>query len=286
MTEKRALGRGLDALIPPREVVFVENAKNENVVNLALGSIKTNKYQPRVQFNEEKLSELVNSIREKGVIQPVLVRKAADGYELIAGERRLRAAKRLKMEKIQAIVKDVSDIDMLEMALIENIQREELNPIEEANAFERFMTEFHFTQEKIAEVLGKDRSTIANTLRLLSLPKKIQELVSKDSITAGHAKALLGLPTESEQYKVCNLIVNKGLSVRETEKLVARRTSSAKKREVKKDAGLDHIANEMQQVLGTRVKIFHGKKRGAIQIEYYSVEDLSRIFEIITSKKT
>jgi ParB family chromosome partitioning protein len=286
MTEKRALGRGLDALIPPREVVFVENSKNENVVNLALDSIKTNKYQPRVQFNEEKLNELVNSIKEKGVIQPVLVRKVADGYELIAGERRLRAAKRLKMEKIQAIVKDVSDIDMLEMALIENIQREELNPIEEANAFERFMTEFHFTQEKIAEVLGKDRSTIANTLRLLSLPKKIQELVSGDSITAGHAKALLGLPTEGEQYRVCNLIVNKGLSVRETEKLVARRTSSAKKREVKKDAGLDHIANEMQQVLGTRVKIFHGKKRGAIQIEYYSVEDLNRIFEIITSKKT
>jgi ParB family chromosome partitioning protein len=286
MTEKRALGRGLDALIPPREVVFVENSKNENVVNLALDSIKTNKYQPRVQFNEEKLNELVNSIKEKGVIQPVLVRKVADGYELIAGERRLRAAKRLKMEKIQAIVKDVSDIDMLEMALIENIQREELNPIEEANAFERFMTEFHFTQEKIAAVLGKDRSTIANTLRLLSLPKKIQELVSGDSITAGHAKALLGLPTEGEQYRVCNLIVNKGLSVRETEKLVARRTSSAKKREVKKDAGLDHIANEMQQVLGTRVKIFHGKKRGAIQIEYYSVEDLNRIFEIITSKKT
>lgn len=286
MTEKRALGRGLDALIPPREVVFVENAKNENVVNLALDSIKTNKYQPRVQFNEEKLNELVNSIKEKGVIQPVLVRKVADGYELIAGERRLRAAKRLKMEKIQAIVKDVSDIDMLEMALIENIQREELNPIEEANAFERFMTEFHFTQEKIAEVLGKDRSTIANTLRLLSLPKKIQEFVSGDSITAGHAKALLGLPTEGEQYRVCNLIVNKGLSVRETEKLVARRTSSAKKREVKKDAGLDHIADEMQQVLGTRVKIFHGKKRGAIQIEYYSVEDLNRIFEIITSKKT
>jgi len=286
MTEKRALGRGLDALIPPREVVFVENSKNENVVNLALDSIKTNKYQPRVQFNEEKLNELVNSIKEKGVIQPVLVRKVADGYELIAGERRLRAAKRLKMEKIQAIVKDVSDIDMLEMALIENIQREELNPIEEANAFERFMTEFHFTQEKIAAVLGKDRSTIANTLRLLSLPKKIQELVSGDSITAGHAKALLGLPTEGEQHRVCNLIINKGLSVRETEKLVARRTSSAKKREVKKDAGLDHIANEMQQVLGTRVKIFHGKKRGAIQIEYYSVEDLNRIFEIITSKKT
>lgn len=286
MTEKRALGRGLDALIPPREVVFVEASKNENVINLSVESIKTNKYQPRVQFNEEKLNELVKSIKEKGVIQPVLVRKTADGYELIAGERRLRAAKRLKMDKIQAIVKDVSDIDMLEMALIENIQREELNPIEEANAFERFMTEFHFTQEKIAEVLGKDRSTIANTLRLLSLPKKIQDLVSKDSITAGHAKALLGLPTENEQYRVCNLIVNKGLSVRETEKLVARRTSSAKKREVKKDAGLDHIANEMQQVLGTRVKIFHGKKRGAIQIEYYSVEDLNRIFEIITSKKT
>lgn len=284
MTEKRALGKGLSALIPPREVVFVDIEKHEKVVNLPINNIKTNKYQPRVQFNEEKLNELVKSIKEKGVIQPVLVRKAHDGYELIAGERRLRAAKRLNLQNITAIVKEVNDIDMLEISLIENIQREELNPIEEANAFEKFITEFNFTQEKIAQVLGKDKSTISNTIRLLALPKKIQELISKNSITAGHAKALLALPTENEQYRICNLIINKGLSVREAEKLVARRTSGSRKREVKYDANLTDIANQLQHVLGTRVKICHGKKRGTIQIEYYSIEDLNRILDMITSK--
>jgi ParB family chromosome partitioning protein len=285
MTEKRALGKGLSALIPPREVVFVDAEKQERVMNLPIDNIKTNKYQPRVHFNEEKLNELVKSIKEKGVIQPVLVRKAHDGYELIAGERRMRAAQRLNMKEVPAIIKEVSDIDMLEISLIENIQREELNPIEEANAFERFITEFNFTQEKIAEALGKDRSTIANTIRLLALPKKIQEHISKSSITAGHAKALLSLPTENEQYRVCNLIISKGLSVRETEKIIARRTSGAKKRENKHDANLSDIANQLQHVLGTRVKIFHGKKRGTIQIEYYSLEDLNRILDLITSKK-
>lgn len=285
MTEKRALGKGLSALIPPREVVFADTEKHEKVMSLAVNSIKTNKYQPRVQFNEERLNELVKSIKEKGVIQPVLVRKTHDGYELIAGERRLRAAKRLGLGDVPAIVKEVNDVDMLEISLIENIQREELNPIEEANAFERFVTEFNFTQEKIAEVLGKDKSTISNTIRLLALPKKIQDHVSKNSITAGHAKALLGLPTENEQQRVCNLIISKGLSVREAEKLVARRTSGSKKRELKHDAGLTDIANQLQHVFGTRVRIFHGKKRGTIQIEYYSLDDLNRILEMVTSKK-
>lgn len=285
MTNK-ALGKGLSALIPPRDVVFVETEKQEKVSYIPLSQLKTNKYQPRVQFNEEKLSELIKSIKEKGVIQPVLVRKVHDGYELIAGERRLRAAKRLQLENIPAIIKEVSDVDALEISLIENIQREELNPIEEANAFERFITEFNFTQDKIAEVLGKDRSTIANTIRLLSLPKKIQECISKNSITAGHAKALLGLPTENEQYRICNLVINKGLSVRETEKLVARRTSGALKlKEIKKDSYIEDIASQLQNILGTRVKIFHGKKRGSIQIEYYSLEDLNRILDILTPKK-
>lgn len=286
MTEKRALGKGLSALIPPREIVFVDAGKHEKVINLAVNNIKTNKYQPRVQFNEEKLNELVKSIKEKGVIQPVLVRKAHDGYELIAGERRLRATKRLHLENIPAIVKEVTDIDMLEISLIENIQREELNPIEEANAFERFITEFNFTQEKIAEALGKDKSTISNTIRLLSLPQKIQDCISKNSITAGHAKALLGLQKESEQYRICNLIINKGFSVRETEKLVARRASAPKKREIKDDASITDIANQLQHVLGTRVKIYPGKKRGTIQIEYYSTEDLNRVLSIIMPKKS
>ncbi len=283
--EKRALGKGLGALIPPREVIFVDTEKGEKIISLALDHVKTNKYQPRVDFKEEKLNELIKSIKEKGIIQPVLVRKVHDGYELIAGERRLRAAKRLQLEKIPAIVKEVSDLDMLEISLIENIQREELNAIEEANAFERFISEFNFTQEKIAQVLGKDKSTVSNTLRLLSLPKKIQDQVSKDAISAGHARALLSLATENEQIRVCNLIINKGLSVRETERLVSRRMPGTRRREVKVNPDIDDVASQLQHVLGTRVRITHGKKRGSIQIEYYSTEDLNRILDIIVSKK-
>lgn len=284
--EKRALGKGLGALIPPRDIVFVNNEKQEKIVQVPIAQVKTNKYQPRVEFNKDKLNELVNSIKEKGIIQPVLVRKTIDGYELIAGERRLRAAQSLGLDNIPAIIKDVSDIDMLEISLIENIQREELNAIEEANAFERFITEFNFTQEKIAQALGKDRSTIANTIRLLALPAKIKEQVSKGAISAGHAKALLSLPTDEDRYRVANLIVAKGLSVRETEKVVSRRVSGpAGKRQVRRDSNLDSIADQLQHALGTRVKIFHGTKRGAIHIEYYSLEDLNRILDIIISSK-
>jgi len=283
--EKRALGKGLGALIPPREVVFAETEKHERVLSVSLTQVKTNKYQPRVEFSQGKLDELISSIKEKGIIQPVLVRRTIDGYELIAGERRLRAAKSLNLENIPAIVKDVSDLDMLEISLIENIQREELNAIEEANAFERFISEFSFTQEKIARVLGKDKSTISNTVRLLLLPKKVQDQVSKGVISAGHARALLALSTENEQIRVCNLIVSKGLSVREAEKLVSRRMSEGKKKEPKIDSGIDAIASQLQEVLGTRVKIAHGKKRGTIQIEYYSTEDLNRVLDIIVSGK-
>ena len=283
--KKQALGKGLGALIPPREIVFVETEEHKKVISLPLDQVRTNKYQPRVEFSQGKLDELISSIKEKGIIQPVLVRRTIDGYELIAGERRLRAAKSLCLENIPAIIKDVSDLDMLEISLIENIQREELNAIEEANAFERFISEFSFTQEKIARVLGKDKSTISNTIRLLSLPKRIQEQVSKGAISAGHAKALLSLPTEDEQSRVCNLIINKGLSVRETEGLVSRRMSGVKKREPKIDSGIETIANQLQQALGTHVKIAHGKKRGSIRIEYYSTEDLNRILDIIMPKK-
>jgi len=284
--EKRALGKGLGALIPQGQMILADGEKHEKMANLAIDAIKTNRYQPRVQFDEEKLNELVMSIKEKGVIQPVLVRRTQDGYELIAGERRLRAAKRLGLASVPAIVKEVSDIDMLEISLIENIQREELNAIEEANAFGRFVSEFKFTQDKIAQVLGKDKSTISNTMRLLSLPKKVQEYISKNSITAGHGKALLSLPTENEQYRVCNLVISKGLSVRETEKLVARRTSGQPKRTARPDSGLSDIADRLTHALGTRVKICHGRKRGTIQIEYYSTEDLNRILDIIISKKS
>ncbi len=281
MTNK-ALGKGLSALIPTMEH---SQENRESVIHIPISKIKTNKYQPRIEFNKEKLAELISSIKEKGVVQPVLVRKSQNGYELIAGERRLRAVGSLGIDTIPAIVKNVADIDMLELSLIENIQREELNPMEEASAFQKFIDDFDFTQEKIATAIGKDRSTVANTLRLLGLPKKIQEYISKGTVSAGHAKAMLSLDAETDQIRVCNLVVKKGLSVRETENLVKRRTSGEKRVDTDKDHGLNDIENRLQQVLGTRVRLFHGKKRGRIMIEYYSNEDLNRILDILSSKK-
>ena len=184
------------------------------------------------------------------------------------------------MERIPAIVKDVADIDMLEISLIENIQREELNPIEEARAFQKFITEFNFTQEKIATALSKNRSTIANTIRLLGLPKKIQDYISNNSITAGHAKAILGLPTETAQLRLADSIIKNGLSVREAEKAVAKRALGHQNRAIQRDQNIMDIESRLQQLFGTRVRIFHGKKRGRIQIEYYSSEDLNRILDV------
>ncbi len=282
MIANKALGKGLSALIPVKEEF---QANRESVLDIPISKIKTNKYQPRLEFNKEKLEELMSSIKEKGVVQPILVRKMGDGYELIAGERRLRAAANLRMETIPAIVKDVADLDMLEISLIENIQREDLNPMEEAAAFQKFITDFNFTQENIAASLGKDRSTIANTIRLLGLPKKIQEYISKNSITAGHAKALLSLPTEIAQIRLANIIIKKGLSVRETERAVAQKKSGMPQAVVGRDPDLVGIENKLQQFFGTRVKIFHGKSRGRIQIEYYSGEDLNRILELFPALK-
>ncbi|MFA5143194.1 MAG: ParB/RepB/Spo0J family partition protein [Candidatus Omnitrophota bacterium] len=282
--EKRALGRGLEALIQPKEIDAASQPQ-ERILQIATSEIQTNKYQPRLGFDQEKLGDLMNSIKEKGVVQPVLVRKTPAGYELIAGERRLRAAKNLGMEKIPAIVKNVADIDMLEISLIENIQREELNPMEEAFAFQKFITDFDYTQERIATALGKDRSTIANTIRLLGLPKKVQEYISKNAITAGHARAILSLPTETARLRLADTIIKRGLSVREAEKAVARRALKTTDPVKTRDQSILEIENKLQQLLGTRVRIFHGSKRGRIQVEYYSNEDLNRILDIVLAKR-
>ena len=280
--EKKALGKGLSALIPTKEY---SQDNRESVLNILISKIKTNKYQPRLEFNKEKLEDLINSIKEKGVVQPVLVRRVQEGgYELIAGERRLRAVKTLGHDKIPAIVRNVADIDMLELSLIENIQREELNAMEEAHAFQKFITDFNFTQDKIAKVLGKDRSTIANIIRLLGLPKKIQDFISRNMLTAGHAKAILALPTEAARLRLADIIIKKGLSVREAEKAVAKRELNTTDAVNKKDQNIVDIENKLQQLFGTRVRIFHGNKRGRIQIEYYSTEDLNRILDVFSEK--
>lgn len=284
MIEKKALGRGLGALIQQTEVQSASGV-NEAVINIPISQIKANRYQPRTSFDQQKLDELVNSIKEKGVVQPVLVRKASSGgYELVAGERRLRAVSAAGSQTIPAIVKNVDDLGMLELSLIENIQREQLNPIEEAQAYQRFITEFKFTQEKISKVIGKHYATVSNTMRLLSLPAKIQDHVSKGELTAGHARAVLSLPTDTERLRLATLIVKKGLSVREAEAIAARRALGAPaKRTARADQNMADIENSLARLLGTRVKIHHGKKRGNIRIEYYSSEDLNRILDLITA---
>jgi ParB family chromosome partitioning protein len=276
--EKKVLGKGLSALIPEQP----GQRKEERILYVSIEKIKQNPLQPRENFDQKKLDELISSIREKGLLQPVIVRDKSGEYELIAGERRLRAARALEMEEIPIIVKNVGDADALELSLIENIQREELNPIEEAKAFQKLIDRFEFNQEEIAKAVGKDRATVSNTLRLLGLPKRAQEMVIKGELTMGHARALLALSGEHTILKLSNRILSKGLSVREVENIVSKKKSQAKGRVPKaRDHKVMFFEEELQRVLGTRVKIQHGKKRGKIQIDYYSLDDLERIYNLI-----
>ena len=276
--ERRALGKGLKALIPEKGL-----ASGEKIVYLSVSEVRPNKYQPRETFNAEKQKELIASIKEKGVVQPILVRPCvAGGYELIAGERRLRAVKTLAIAEIPAIIKTVNDLEALELSLIENLQRQELNPIEEAHSYNRLMDEFNFTQDKIAEVIGRDRATIANTIRLLKLPKKIQDYVSSGDISMGHARALISLSDEKTQLKLCERIVKQGLSVRAIENVVSKPGFKlVKKRPQTQDQYTASVEEELQRIFQTRVRILHGRKRGRISIEYYSKDDLERILSIL-----
>ena len=278
--EKKALGKGLSALIPER---VEETHKNVSDSLVNVNRIKPNPFQPRENFDKKRLDELVQSIREKGVIQPVIVREKDGDYELIAGERRLRAAKELDLTQIPIIVKEVSDVGALELSLIENIQREELNAIEEAKAFHRLMNEFGFNQEEVARAVGKDRTTISNTIRLLGLPQRVQELVSNNELTMGHARALLALTGEHTIMKLANRVVRNGLSVRETENIVSRKKAMMSHVEAPKtrDHKVMFFEEELQRFLGTKVKIQHGKKRGKIVVDYFTLEDLERVYNLI-----
>ena len=285
MEKRKALGRGLQALIPKvthdDSGVITKDSK-EYIVYINTSEIAPSQYQPRTDFSQEKLDELVASIKEKGVVQPVLVRNTTTGYELIAGERRLRAAKSLNIESIPAIVKDVDDLNAMELAIIENVQREDLNPMEEARAYQRLKHEFSFTQEMIAQAVGRERPSVANILRLLNLPKEIQQYIQDGKLMMGHARALLAIPDKSRQLKICDKIIQKGLSVREVEQLVKPHAVIRTKPIYKTDDPETRAVEEsLQEVLGTRVKIQHGKKRGKLIIEYLSPEDLERVIEII-----
>ncbi len=280
--EKSALGKGLSALIP--ENVKIE--KDDIVTYLPIAQIKKNAFQPRKEFNEEKLSDLISSIKEKGVLQPLLVRRSADGYELIAGERRLRAAQTLNIGKVPVIVKTATDQEALVLALIENIQREELNPIEESKAYQRLIEDFNFTQDLVAQSVGKDRSTVTNMLRLLSLPEDIQQSISLGSFSVGHARALLSIRDEAQQKIFWRKTTDKGLSVRELENIIKSEAGvlsrGRKTTGERKDPYVVSVEEELQRALGTKVRIAAKKKRGKIIVEYYSNDDLERITKIMT----
>lgn len=281
--QKKVLGRGLRALMPEKPV-----KAGTSIVSLNIAEINLSKFQPRSEINPQKLEELVASIREKGIIQPVLVRpKKEGGYELIAGERRWRAAKRLKFTQLPAIVKDVEDAEALQLSLIENIQREDLNPLEEAKAYQRLIAEFGYTQEKIARVVGKDPSSVSNTLRLLKLPKEIQDALLKGLISMGHARTILAVTTLDEQTSVFKRIMTQRLSVRELESVVSKRLGQRKRRSRFKvgDPHLVALEEQMQHILGTKVKIIAGRKRGKIVLEYYSLNDLERLIKLLKSIK-
>ena len=279
--ENRALGKGLSALIPDK----VSKPGGE-VTFLKTELVQDNPFQPRTHYDENKLAELKASIKEKGILVPVLVRLKDGKYQVVAGERRLKAARSLSVQEIPAIVREVSDQEALVLALIENIQREELNPIEEAEAYKKLIEEFRYTQDMVAESVGKDRSTVTNLLRLLKLPAEIQQSVYDGGLSVGHARALLGVESLGEQKKFFDLVIKKGLSVRELEEIVrsgakdsARR---AKPRETR-DRELAALEEQLQNALGTKVSIQARKKKGKIVIEYYSLDDLDRLIAKIRS---
>lgn len=281
MNKRKVLGKGLSALIPD---INQYAGGNDNHVYCNVEDISPNKLQPRKRFDKEKIKDLALSIKEKGVIQPLLVRELGDGYELIAGERRWIAAKRAGITQVPVIIRHASDTEALELSLIENIQREDLSSLEEAEAYNRLTGEFNLTQEEIGKRVGKDRSTITNYLRLLKLPYEIRDGLSKDAITMGHARAFLSLETTAKQVNAYRQVLKKGLSVRQTESLV-KQLKKAKKTtpiENENDIHLESIKDDLTKRLATRVRIIRKKTgRGKIEIEFYSIDDLDRILETL-----
>jgi ParB family chromosome partitioning protein len=284
MADKRpALGRGLSALIPDAPAA---PQAGERALEIDIDRLRPNKFQPRTTIDDGKIEELARSIRSNGVIQPIVVRKAEDGYEIVAGERRWRASQRAGLLKVPVVVRDIPDDRLLATALIENIQREDLNPIEEAVAYKRLADEYHLTQEAIADAVGKDRSSVANFVRLLKLPLEVRGNVGSGALSMGHARAILGLPDEASQLRASREIVSKSLSVRETEALVKRAAAApAAKPAVEKDVHTRAAEERLRFSLGTRVRIVGKRRGGKIEIDYTSEAELQRLFELLTDKK-
>ncbi|NPV13961.1 ParB/RepB/Spo0J family partition protein [candidate division WOR-3 bacterium] len=281
--KRRALGKGIHAIIPER----TQAALAAEFRPIPVDEIRPNPFQPRgaKQWeNDPKFQELVASIKEKGVLQPVVVRRRRDGYELVAGERRWRAAKAAGLTTVPAVVRAVEDREMLEQALVENLQREDLNPIEEALAYKKLADEFHLTHEEIARRVGKDRSTVTNALRLLALPFRVRDALAAGLITAGHARALLSINSRREQVELCERVINEGLSVRTLERLCGEGKRRVRQPEKEKDVHIKELEEALQEVFQTRVIIFPAageKKPGRLVIEFFSEEDLNRIVKIL-----
>ena len=276
--KKMALGKGLGALIPE-----VETGKDEqkDFFFCDIDLIRPNRFQPRLNFSEEDLQELTDSIKTQGILQPLLVRKDDDGYELIAGERRLRAAKRAHLNKVPVVIKRVDDNQMLEMAIVENIQRENLNPIEEAEAYHRLITQLNLTQDQASARVGKSRSAVANFLRLRQLPEQIKDSITDGSLSMGHARAILGATASTQQLATWRAVIAKGLSVRQTETLIRHLKSEKKKPRVSRNRTeeiyLTGLAEDLSRHFGTKIMIKKAGQKGKVEIEFYSNDDLDRL---------
>jgi ParB family chromosome partitioning protein len=285
VTKRVALGKGLGALLPE-----FGQAEPKTLFYCGIEEIIPNRSQPRKQFDEAKLQELAESIKEKGILEPLLVRKTDQGYELIVGERRWRAAQKAGLKEVPVVVKEAQGREVLEISLIENLQREDLNPIEAAEAFKHLIETFNISQEDLSKRIGKDRTTITNTLRLLKLPLEVRNQLLQNRITSGHARALLSLENKEKQKELCALIIKKGLSVREAEAIAKRWSEKPKKLipSIKKQGDLESqlssLQDSMRKYLGTKVHITQKGNKGKIEIEYYSLEDLERIVEAILGK--
>jgi ParB family transcriptional regulator, chromosome partitioning protein len=287
VTKRVALGKGLGALLPE-----FGQAEPKTLLYCGIEEIIPNRSQPRKHFDEAKLQELAESIKEKGILEPLIVRRVDQGYELIVGERRWRAAQKAGLKEVPVVVKEAQGREVLEISLIENLQREDLNPIEAAEAFKHLIEAFNISQEDLSKRIGKDRTTITNTLRLLKLPLEVRNQLLQNRITSGHARALLSLENKEKQKELCALIIKKGLSVREAE-AIAKRWSEKPKKSIppmKKhgdlESQLSSLQDSMRKYLGTKVHITQKGKKGKIEIEYYSLEDLERIVEGIIGKTT
>jgi ParB family transcriptional regulator, chromosome partitioning protein len=284
---RKALGRGLNALIRETDAPATPatQAAPHGLEQIPLTLIDPNPFQPRTESSENALEELANSIRASGILQPVLIRPVGDRYQLVAGERRWRAAGQAGLEAVPALIRDIEDAEALELALAENLLREQLNPIEVAHAYDQLQKKFQLTHEQIAERLGVNRSTVTNTLRLLGLAPEVQRLVAEDKISAGHARALAVITPQEAQKKLAKLTVEKGFSVRKLESLIASRTAhqeaDVSKPAPKVDPNIRAAVLELERALGTRVRVVGSDKRGKIEISYFSPEDLNRIYEQI-----